>query len=444
MPPPPTRAPLTRRHVLAGAGAAAAVGATGACGAATTGGADGPLTFWSSLRGTENVVAAWNEARPDAPVQFSTVPSGGAGGNAKLSNAARAGNAPDVTSMEYADLPGFTLDGVTTDLTDLISPSFRDAILPQAWDTATFSGRTYAVPLDVEPMVFLHRPDLLARAGLDVPTTWEEFAEASATLKSRTGVDLASFFPNGWPWLAGYAQQLGARWFQTDPDAGDGGEWVVDLLDEPTQRVATLWQGLVDERNVQLVPQGSQEWLASLANDSTASFIVGAWGAANLITAVPGGAGKWRAAPLPQWAGQTPSLGVQGGSVHVITADSPRKERAMEFLEWMSTSPDSAVARLSSGTSAMFPAAPSLIGPAADQLDTSYYSGQDYYGFVSGQSELLDVGWLWGPRMQATGASLQDGLARLEYGTTIEEALAAAEEATLPDLRSLGLGVRRG
>ncbi|WP_369069757.1 ABC transporter substrate-binding protein [Kineococcus terrestris] len=433
----------TRRQLLAGAGAAALAGAATSCGRASAGDPEGPLTFWSSLRGTQSVADAWNATRPDAPVVFDAVPSGGSGGSAKLSNAFRAGNAPDVVSMEYAELPGFALDGVAADITDLVSPSFRERLLPQAWDTATFAGRAYAVPLDVEPMVLLHRPDLLAAAGVDVPTTWEEFAAAARDLRGRTGVHLASFHPNGYPYFAGYCQQLDARWFDIDDTAPGGGEWVLDFLDEPTRRVAGYWQGLVDDDLVAVDPQSSQQWLASLAGGRTASFVVGAWGAANLITSVPGGAGQWRAAPLPQWSGEEPSLGVQGGSVHVVTADSPRKERALEFLEWVSTSPEAITARLSSGTSSMFPAAPALLGPAADQFDTSYYGGQDYYGFVAEQSQLLQTGWVWGPRMQATGASIGNGFARLPYGTTIEQALAAAEEETLPDMRSLGLAVRR-
>ncbi|WP_434587308.1 hypothetical protein [Streptomyces sp. A5-4] len=44
--------------------------------------------------------------------------------------------------------------------------------------------------------------------------------------------------------------------------------------------------------------------------------------------------------------------------------------------------------------------------------------------------------------MQATAASLHQGLARLKYGTTVTDALRQAQAETLPDMRSLGLSVR--
>lgn len=439
LPPPSTGKRLpTRRTALAGLGAASAATTLGACSAGgnVAAGAD-TLTFWSSARGTQQVVEAWNASNPAFTVQFDAVPSGGAGGSAKLSNAARAGNAPDIVSMEYSDLPQFALDGVASDITDLVSPTFRDRMLEQAWDTTTFQGRTYATPLDIEPMIFLNRVDLLNDNGLEAPTTWDEFAEAARVLKEGPGVDLATFFSNGYPYLAGFAQQLGAQWFDISEDA-----WVVDFLDEPTLQVADYWQGLIDDDLLQVAPQSSQQWLAALANGSTAGFIVGSWGAANLITSVPGGAGKWQASPLPQWDTANPGLGVQGGTVHVITQDSTKRDQAIEFLEWMSTTPEGITARLASGTSSTFPAAPDLWDVSAEQLDTSYYNGQDLYALSAGQSELLGTGWVWGPRMQATGASIQNGLARLEYGTTIAEAIEQGQAETLPDMRSLGLEVR--
>lgn len=133
------------------------------------------LTFWSALRGTQQVVDEYNRVQNKVRVDFQQVPSGAQGGYAKLSNAARAGNAPDVATIEYPQLPGFAIDGVPRDLTRLLPDSVRRKILPQALDLTTLDGHTYAVPVDIEPMMFFYRKDVFTKYGIQVPKTWAEF-----------------------------------------------------------------------------------------------------------------------------------------------------------------------------------------------------------------------------------------------------------------------------
>lgn len=111
----------SRRSVLAAmtalplAGAASACsGGNGASSART--GTTTRITFWSALRGSQEVVDAFNRTHRTIQVEFQQIPSGGQGGYAKLSNAARAGNAPDVATLEYPQVPGFAIDGVARDI----------------------------------------------------------------------------------------------------------------------------------------------------------------------------------------------------------------------------------------------------------------------------------------------------------------------------------------
>ncbi|MEK8169564.1 hypothetical protein NKH77_06405 [Streptomyces sp. M19] len=68
-----TGRPPSRRGVLAaGLGAALACAGVTSCGsAAGQGDPDGPVTFWSALRGTDTLVARWNATHPDDPVDYS-------------------------------------------------------------------------------------------------------------------------------------------------------------------------------------------------------------------------------------------------------------------------------------------------------------------------------------------------------------------------------------
>lgn len=432
---------MSRRAVLAGG----ALALTASCSspAARPSDPDGPLTYWSALRGSDTVVEVWNETHPDEPIVFDAVTSGGAGGNAKLANAARAGNAPDIVSIEDADLPAFAVNGIASDLTDLVSPDLRSAILPQAWAGADLAGRTFGVPLDVGPMLLLYREDVLRAHRVDLPTTWQEFRDAAAQVRSKAGAHLATFHPNAFNTLSGYAMATDARWFAAEHGGGDDA-WVIDMTDPSTRRVADFWQDLVDDDLVAVAPGSSQEWLAAMASGATVGHVVGAWGQASVARSVPGGAGLWRVAPLPQWDPADPVIGTDGVSFHIITAASAKKERAMRFLEWVSASTEGIVARMSSGKSSIYPAGIGLAGAAADQFDSSFYGGQDLFSVVGEQAEILRTGWSWGPRTASTATTVHDGLARLQYGTTIVDALSDAEASTVAELESLGLTVRRG
>ncbi|MEV6593050.1 ABC transporter substrate-binding protein [Streptomyces acidicola] len=396
------------------------------------------LTFWSALRGTQEVVDEYNRIQNKVRVDYQQVPSGPQGGWAKLSNAARAGNAPDVATMEYPQLPGYAIDGVPRDITDLLPDSARRKILPQALDLTTLDGRTYAVPVDIEPMMFFYRKDVFTKYDIPVPKTWTEFESAARQLKkAQPRSRIASFFTNGSQHMAGFSWQAGGQWFRTSGDA-----WQISLADAPTRRVAAYWQGLVDQDLVRVEPVDSQQWRAHLQSGETVGYMAGAWAAGSLMNSTPSGKGKWAIAPLPQWDPAKPSLGTQGGSTFAVTKDSNHPKEALEFITWMVTSPDALRAKLSSGISSAFPVVPELVPVARKEMDTSYYSGQDIFGLFQQSAQLISPRWKWGPRMTSTITSVEDGFAKAGAGSgSIIGALREGERRTLPDLKSLGLSV---
>jgi multiple sugar transport system substrate-binding protein len=429
----------------------AAVPLTGALGACSEG-ADTPsrgttragkatrITFWSALRGSQEVVDAFNRTHDRIQVDFQQIPSGGQGGYAKLSNAARAGNAPDVATIEYPQVPGFAIDGVALDITDLVDASLRRKLLPQAFDLTTFQGRTYSVPLDVEPMVMHYRTDLFERYRLDVPRTWEEFADLAAAVRRKARDRRLVLFPtDGATQFAAYSWQAGAQWF----DIRDGA-WNVSLADAPTRRVAGYWQGLIDRDDIFVNAVESRQSDAQIGNGLVLTRLSGAWDAGAQMNARPGQRNQWRIAPLPQWDPARPAVGTHGGSTFAVTKDSRHPEAAMEFIAWQVSHPDALRARLSSGTSSQYPAASDLVAVGRDAFDRSYYGGQDIYALFRQEAEKIRDGWVWGPRMTATGKVMQDSFARAGAGRgTLIDSVRAAEDGTMPDLKALGLSTSR-
>lgn len=431
----------SRRSVLAATAAVPLTGAASACSgengapSARTG-TTTRITFWSALRGSQEVVDAFNRTHRTVRVEFQQIPSGGQGGYAKLSNAARAGNAPDVATIEYPQVPGYAIDGVARDITDLVGERLRRKLLPQALGLTTFEGRVFSVPLDVEPMVMHYRADLFDRYGLRVARTWDEYAEqAAAVRREAPGRRLALFPTDGMTQFAAYAWQAGARWFDTSR-----GAWNVSLADAPSRKVAAYWQRLIDRDDVFVNAVESRQSDAQIGGGLVLTRLSGAWDAGAQMNARPGQKGQWRIAPLPQWDTGNPSVGTHGGSTFAVTRDSRHPEAAMEFIEWQVSHPDALRARLSSGTSSQYPAAPGLVAVGRDAFDRSYYGGQDIYTLFEQEAGKIGENWLWGPRMSATQKVMQDAFARVGGGRgTLVESLRTAQEGTMPDLRALGL-----
>jgi multiple sugar transport system substrate-binding protein len=112
----------------------------------------------------------------------------------------------------------------------------------------------------------------------------------------------------------------------------------------------------------------------------------------------------------------------------------------MEFIEWQVSHPDALRARLSSGTSSQYPAAPDLVAVGRKAFDRSYYGGQDIYTLFEEQAAAIRDGWVWGPRMTATQRVMQDGFARASGGQgSLIGSVRAAQDGTMPDLKALGL-----
>ncbi|MFF9044059.1 extracellular solute-binding protein [Streptomyces parvulus] len=431
----------SRRSVLAAMAAVPLTGAMGACSAGNGAssartGTTTRVTFWSALRGSQEVVDAFNRTHRTIQVDFQQIPSGGQGGYAKLSNAARAGNAPDVATIEYPQVPGYAIDGVARDITDLVSDGLRRKLLPQALALTTFEDRVFAVPLDVEPMVMHYRADLFDHYGLEVARTWEEFAEQAATVRRKAPDRRLVLFPtDGMTQMACYAWQAGAQWFDTSD-----GAWNVSLADAPSRRVAEYWQRLIDRDHVFVNAVESRQSDAQIGNGLVLTRLSGAWDAGAQMNARPGQKGQWRIAPMPQWDTGSPATGTHGGSTFAVTKDSRNPEAAMEFIEWQVSHPDALRARLSSGTSSQYPAAPGLVPVGRDAFDRSYYGGQDIYTLFEQEAAKIGEQWLWGPRMSATQKVMQDSFARVGGGQgSLLESLRTAQEGTMPDLKALGL-----
>ncbi|MFE6100626.1 ABC transporter substrate-binding protein [Streptomyces laurentii] len=425
------------------AGTATALAVLTACGGsgdsdASSSSSSGPvnITFWGWAKGSKEVVDAFNSSQKKIRVKYEEIPSGVAGGYAKISNAVKAGNAPDLVSIEYASLPEFVSSGALADIGDQFTEQDRAGLLPQAVELTTLGGKSWAVPFDASPQAFFYRKDLFEKYKVEVPKTWDDFkAAAEKVKKADAKARIATFFPDDPTTFEAMAWQAGAQWFKAENET-----WKVNTTDPATTKVATYWQGLIDADLVHKNASFSPEWTGSLKNGTTIGYLGASWGAGVLKGTLPEQSGKWAVAPLPNWG--TPASGMLGGTSFAVTKDSKQKAAAVEFAEWMSTTEAGVKARIASGTSSAFPAATALRPVAKAAFDASYYGGEDIYALFEQAGASIGKNWAWGPSTGTTNTTIKDEFGKIaKGGPTIADAVKAGHDATVAELTKRGLKV---
>ena len=153
----------------------------------------------------DRVVAAFNASQSDITVAFEQSAGPAQGGNATLTNGIKAGNAPDIATVEYQDLPSFVSQGGLRPVDDLAPDALKN-VPAGILGSVTFADRTWAVPYDAAPMVLFYRADVYQEVGIDLPATWQDFQAAAAKIAAeRPGSYAASFWPNDSKLFAGLA-----------------------------------------------------------------------------------------------------------------------------------------------------------------------------------------------------------------------------------------------
>ena len=169
------------------------------------------ITFWAWQKGSKDVVDAFNASHKNIQVKFEEIPSGNAGGYAKISNAVKAGNAPDLVTVEYPMLPEFVSQGSFQDISKYVTDDVKKQFLPQSIQQTTLGGKNWAIPFDAAPQAYFYRKDFLEKNKIQVPRTWDEFKAAAQKAKAADPkARIGTFFPDDPTTFEAMAWQAGA------------------------------------------------------------------------------------------------------------------------------------------------------------------------------------------------------------------------------------------
>ena len=244
---------------------------------------------------------------------------------------------PDVVEIGNTQAPTFTSAGAFSEITDQLDSLGGDDLLQGFVDGATVDGATYAVPYYAGSKYIFYRTDLFEKAGLEVPTTMDEFVDAAVALKQANSkpANFSGFWFPGQDWRNGAAFVWDAG---GDLAVEDGGEWTGSLASP--ESIAGL------ERAQELFEQASGAAKDGDEADSWTPFCAGEIGMVSapgwirgLImdpkAGCPDTYGKQLGVfALPGSDGQ-PAPVLLGGSDIAISAKSPNQELAQKAVALM-------------------------------------------------------------------------------------------------------------
>jgi multiple sugar transport system substrate-binding protein len=352
------------------------------------------LNFWTWVPGIEKEVALFQEAYPQITVDIVNAGQGNPH-YAKMRTALRAGNgAPDVAQLEFQMIPSFAITEDLLDLRPYGAGDLASQFVDFAWSQVTgTNGEVWAIPQDTGPMGMLYRTDIFEAHSIEVPATWDDFAEAAARLhEADPNVYLTNFAPAQGAFFAAMLWQAGANPF----GGSDGPDLHVDLTSPEAERVARYWGDLSEQDLIAVDADFTDSWYQALNSGKYATWVAPAWAPTFLSSAAASTAGLWRVAPLPQWeAGQAVSSN-WGGSTSAVMSTTRNPIPAAVFAQFINTDRKS-IDTLANEQFLYPPTNALLEDPQFTGQQLDFYGGQEVNALFAEISATVADDFQWSP-----------------------------------------------
>lgn len=238
---------------------------------------------------------------------------------------------PDVARLDIAWLPEFEQMGVLVAL-DQEMPDFSEVagtLLDSALSTANIGGSYYALPLNTNSKILFYNTAMLEAAGVEVPTTMDEWVEAVRKL-SGTNANGQQIW--GWnePALSGwnicpFIWSFGGSLTNEEQTVATG------YINSPeTVKAVETFAMLVQEGALTGFNSGDIPMTDGFGTGRYAMMLEGPWKTAELAGAYPDVA--YGTAYMP--AGEGGSISVLGGE-DIAMFNTANREAAWKFMQFM-------------------------------------------------------------------------------------------------------------
>ncbi len=290
------------------------------------------IAFWDfhsemELEYFENLVKEYNSIQDEVEIEFSVFNQSDYT-TTKLPIGFANGQGPDIFMISPGDFMKFAEAGIMADLTPYYPDGFREDFLPSAIDAVTYKGQILAVPFELELLGLYYNKDMLNKAGIEVPKTWNELLDAARKLNtSKTAgivlpTDKGPYFNFNWyPFL----WQLGGSVLNED---GTKSEFASPEVAKALDFWGTFFKENLAPTKLQYGP-----WdIANIATGTAAMQICGTWAIPMLEKQYPDV--NIGLAPLPIPEGGK-GVTVAGGWKMAVNSRSDYVKEAAAFVMWV-------------------------------------------------------------------------------------------------------------
>lgn len=321
-----TRRTFIERALALGISSSALLTALNACGA--SGGAtttNGPITLttWDyyTAAGVPILLqrfADFTKLHPNIKFQRSYIPY--ADMNQKVLQAAAAGTLPDILLIDSLANPTYSSSGLLVDLTDRIQAWGQiDQYFPGILQSSSWQGKHYGLPNNSNCLGLYYNADMLDKAGVQPPTTWEELRSAA---KKLTGNGAYGFATAGVQTMEGtfeflpFLREAGADWDTLDsPAAVEALQFLVDLIQDGSL-------------SKEVVTWSQSDSIGQFLSGTAAMVQNGTWQLPQLTEKATF---KWGVVATPKHKTSATSL---GGENWTISRTSKNVDAAWEFIKF--------------------------------------------------------------------------------------------------------------
>jgi raffinose/stachyose/melibiose transport system substrate-binding protein len=246
-------------------------------------------------------------------------------------------DAPDLFTLHAtADLPTYVEAGYVADLS---SQPLAAKLYPDVRTSVSVDEKVYAVPFESTVWGYLYNKDIFEACGITAPDTLDEMKEVVRVLKQNGYTPFQLAFQEQWVPQLMTALLLGGKVSGEIPD------WVDRMYaDQGSYReVADIFEMInlvMSNGTPRAMETGSEQGAADFANGKAAMYIQGTWSAESILSVNPEIRIGVGALPVNNNEDCT-RVNLATTTSLAVYADTPQKEMAMEFANYILDDEDS-------------------------------------------------------------------------------------------------------
>jgi len=175
-----------------------------------------PHPLEDNIKVTDFVQKNFEPSHPDTKFKFTQIPGDYA---QKFTTSAAGGTLPDLFAVDGINMPTYASRGLTAEIAGM-NPAVLDDVFPSARQEMEYQGKVYGSVIETNSQAFKVNLDLMEKAGVKAPTTWDELVSFGQQLTidgAGKKANEAGFDPNTTKQYA----------FETWCCKGEGSTWMI-------------------------------------------------------------------------------------------------------------------------------------------------------------------------------------------------------------------------